>query len=248
MPQSEQVVPALRFPEFKDVWNKKNFGELGTFKGGGTPDTNTQSYWTGDIPWVSSSDIIEDNIHHINITRYITSEAVKNSATKLIPKNTILLVSRVGVGKFGVTSCELCTSQDFSNFTPNKDNTYFIAYWLSQHKNKLLSLSQGTSIKGFTSDDLKSLQICLPSSKEQQKIASSLTAVDEKIAQLQKKKDLLEEYKKGCMQKLFSQELRFKDDNGTLFPDWEEKKLAELELYISDGNYGEMLCLSLNLG
>ena len=67
-----------------------------------------------------------------------------------------------------------------------------------------------------------------PEFAEQQKIAEFLTAVDERIAKLKRKKELLEEYKKGMMQKLFSQEIRFKDEDGNDFPDWEEKRLWEM--------------------
>jgi type I restriction enzyme M protein len=163
-------------------WQKKKLGELGTFLGGGTPSTSQKNYWTGGkIPWISSSDLEEDSIYKISITRFINETAIKESATKRVPPNSILIISRVGVGKIAVSKQEVCTSQDFSNFTPNQGNVYFLAYLLIFKKNKLLSISQGTSIKGFTNYDLSLLKIDFPCIQEQEKIVNFLTAIDQKI-------------------------------------------------------------------
>ena len=222
--------PQLRFPEFRAEWEKKKLELIGEYIGGGTPDTSVEEYWEGNIPWISSSDIIENDIHNINIQKHITDEAIKNSATKKIPANSLIIVSRVGVGKFAINKSVVCTSQDFTNIVIDTKlfNANFSAYNLYKNIDILYSISQGTSIKGFTTIDLKKIELTLPSLPEQTKIASFLTAIDEKIQALKKKHNLLEQYKKGVMQQLFSQELRFKDENGNDFPGWEVKKLGDL--------------------
>lgn len=223
----EKVIPKLRFPEFKGNWEEKSVSELGTFIGGGTPDSSNEKYWKGTIPWISSSDLKDNNIHEISMTRYINEEAIENSATKLIPKNTVLMVSRVGIGKFAVSKTDLCTSQDFTNLKTNH-NSIFIANYFNARSNRFIKLSQGTSIQGFTTKDLKSAKFNIPSLPEQQKIASFLTSVDERLTLLAQQKEKLELYKKGVMQQIFSQKLRFKDEKGNTYPDWEEKKLGEI--------------------
>ncbi len=221
-----KTVPKIRFHEFNDEWQEKTVGELGRFIGGGTPSKKIKKYWSGQIPWVSSSDIPENDIGHISYTRFITHEAVSNSATKIIPVNSVLVVSRVGVGKLAVNNRIVCTSQDFTNIIPGSVNTIFLAYLLKRNKSKLLGFNQGTSIKGFTTNNLAILKVYVPSENEQQKIAAFLTAVDDKCNLLQQKIDLLKKYKKGLLQQIFSQKLRFKDDNGKEYPEWEEKKFS----------------------
>ncbi|MGL6130764.1 MAG: restriction endonuclease subunit S [Fusobacteriaceae bacterium] len=224
--------PKLRFPEFSGDWEEKELGNTGKIVGGGTPSTKEEYYWKGSIPWISSSDLSEEKINKIKITRFISEEAILNSATKLIPKNSILIVSRVGVGKVAVSDIDLCTSQDFANLTPSINyNSSFLANLIKIKTDYLLEFNQGTSIKGFLKSDLESLNILIPHLPEQEKIASFLSRVDIKIEKLEKKKDLLSQYKKGMMQKLFSQKLRFKDENGNDYPDWEEKKLGEIGFF-----------------
>jgi type I restriction enzyme S subunit len=227
----ENLVPQLRFSLFTKGWVNSKLGDLGVFKGGGTPSTNKKTYWKGDIPWISSSDITENDIFNINIKRYISNEAIDDSATKIITANSVLFVARVGIGKLAVSKVKLCTSQDFANLQPKKDNSIFIAYYFLSKVKLLHQYAQGTSIKGFTTGDLKSIPIILPSIPEQQKIASFLSDVDKVITKLTKKKELLEQYKKGIMQKIFNQELRFKDENGSKYPNWEEKQLRDVANY-----------------
>jgi type I restriction enzyme S subunit len=126
-----------------------------------------------------------------------------NSPTKIVPANSILFVSRVGVGKIAVSDVEICTSQDFCNFTPYSDNAAFIAYWMSGHKQKLLSLSQGTSIKGLTSADLKGIHISLPHPAEQKRIADFLAAIDGKIDAVSDQATAMQRFKQGLMQQMF---------------------------------------------
>ena len=228
------LTPKLRFPEFRDApaWEEKTLETRGKFTGGGTPSKENATHWTGEIPWVSSSDISEDSISEIKITRFITEEAIRESATKIVPANSILLISRVGVGKLAVTTKPICTSQDFTSFTPAEDDLLFLAYFLKRHKETLHSFNQGTSIKGFTKDNIASLELGFPSCPEQQKIASCLTTLDEVIAAQSQKLDALKTHKKGLMQQLFPHEgetlprLRFPEFQDA--PAWEIQPFKKL--------------------
>lgn len=105
----------------------------------------------------------------------------------------------------------------------------FMAYQLQSWnmRYQIMRIAQGTKVFGISTKRLGKIFANIPPKSEQQKIASFLSSVDEKISQLEKKKTLLETYKRGIMQKIFSQELRFKDENGREFPEWEEKKLSQ---------------------
>jgi len=227
-------VPRLRFPEFWDDgdWEEEKLENLGEFTGGGTPSKSNRDYWNGNIPWISSSDVVDESIYQVNISRFISEEALRESATKLVPPNSILLVSRVGVGKLAITVNPVCTSQDFTNFTPTKDNLIFLAYLLKSREKNLISLNQGTSIRGFTREDIGKFKICYPSNKEQQKIADCLSSIGDRITTETQKLDTLKAHKKGLMQQLFPAEsetlpkLRFPEfqDAG----EWEEDDLSKL--------------------
>jgi len=194
-------VPHLRFPEFSGEWDSFKLVELGKFIGGGTPSSSNLSFWTGSIPWISSSDIKEDNINNISISRYITEDAIEKSATKYCPAPVILIVSRVGVGKVALSHTSLCTSQDFCNIIDIKCHPVFLSYNLLRTMKRKSREVQGTSIKGITSDELQKIRVFIPKNKdEQNKISNLLTLLDERIVTQNKIIEKLQSLIKGIAQ------------------------------------------------
>lgn len=204
-------------------WEVKTIKDLGVFLGGGTPSTKNESFWKGNIPWISSADLNDDDIEHISTTRFITQEAVNCSATQICPQGTILIIARVGVGKLALSQQKVCTSQDFCNLIPSKENdSKFLAYALLPVMKQMANESQGTSIKGVAVDEIKKVQIIVPSSKaEQTAIANALSDVDTLIANLEKLIAKKKNIKQGAMQQLLTGRVRlpgFGTDNG--HTDW----------------------------
>ena len=191
----------MRFPEFSGEWDSFKLVELGKFIGGGTPSSSNLSFWTGSIPWISSSDIKEDNINNISISRYITEDAIEKSATKYCPAPVILIVSRVGVGKVALSHTSLCTSQDFCNIIEIKCHPVFLSYNLLRTMKRKSREVQGTSIKGITSDELQKIRVFIPKNKdEQNNISNLLTLLDERIATQNKIIEKYESLIKGIAQ------------------------------------------------
>ena len=172
--------------------------------GGGTPSSSNESFWQGTIPWVSSSDIVENDIKNISISRYITEEAVAHSATKLCPAPSILIVSRVGVGKIALSKEAICTSQDFCNLVNIKVDPIFLTYCLSQIMKRKSMEVQGTSIKGITISEIQKISINIPSLQEQKKIGKILSLLDERIATQNKIIEDLKKLKSAISHILFS--------------------------------------------
>ena len=199
-----------RLSGFSGEWEKAKLGEVCKVNGGGTPSTKNKDYWNGHIPWISSSDIIDGDIYNIFPTRFITESAINNSATQICPKNTILIVSRVGVGKIAIAPFDLCTSQDFTNLSNINQNVMYITFILAMLFKKTKFRSQGTSIKGLTVNEIKNIHIRIPPLPEQQAIANVLTTADREIELLKKELEQHKQIKKYLMQKLLTGKIRVK--------------------------------------
>lgn len=222
-------------------WEVKKLGEIGTFYGGGIPSKSIDEYWHGDIPWISSADLIENDIYWCNINRFITLEAIRNSSTQIIPKNSILIVTRVGVGKVAVAPCDLCVSQDYICLQNSGMNTIFLAYEIMQRMKNIVSQIQGTSIKGISINDVKKIQLPLPPLAEQEKIAEILGTLDKAIEKQIQLIEKLELRKKGLMQQLLTAKRRLP---GFSEP-WQTHKLQELFSERNETNRMDLPLLSI---
>ena len=205
-PKNGKRYPELRFPGFTDAWEQRKLDNIAKIKtGGGTPKTTNLEYWSGDIPWIQSSDLVEGDVVHVNIKKFIDNNALKNSAAKLISRDSIALVTRVGVGKVAVINQDFTTSQDFLSLSDFDGNDIkFIAYQLFRLMQENAKVLQGTSIKGISKTDLIEQSIAIPNSiKEQNLIASLLSQTDSIITLHQRKLDHLQLQKKALLQQMF---------------------------------------------
>ena len=186
-------VPNIRFPEFKEEWKKCRLGEVATIVGGGTPDTNNSMFWNGSIQWFTPSEVGK-NKYIAHSIRTISEEGLKKSSAKLLPIGTILLSSRATIGECSINTIECTTNQGFESLIINQDNYNEFFFYLIQTKRKeLIRKSCGSTFLEISSNEIKKINITKPSRKEQEKIASFLSLIDERIATQNK---IIEELKK----------------------------------------------------
>jgi type I restriction enzyme S subunit len=230
-------VPRLRFKdedgrEFAK-WEEKTIADIADkVSAGATPSTLKKEYWGGAIRWMNSGELNLKKVFEVE--NRITKIGLDNSSTKLIPPKCVL-IGLAGQGKtrgtVAMNMVELCTNQSIAAIHPKPDvfNEDFLFQNLDFRYDELRSLSTGDGGRGgLNLQIIKSMVIPLPSILEQTKIANFLTAIDEKITHLTQKHVLLTQYKKGLMQQIFSQKLRFKDEDGREFAEWEEKRLGDI--------------------
>lgn len=229
----QKYTPKLRFPEFYDSWKNIRFEDVGTVIRGASPrPKGDPRYYGGTVPRLMVEDVARDGKFVNPITDSLTKEGAQLS--RFCPKGTLTIVcsgTAKTVGQASFLARDACIHDGFlALIDVKKSYSQDFLYYLLQkfQENSERMATHGGTFINLTTSILKDFSRGFPSYKEQQKIAEFLSAVDERIVCIEKKKDLLEKYKKGCMQKLFSQEIRFTDDNGNPFPDWEENPLGEL--------------------
>lgn len=189
-------VPPLRFPEFTEEWVTKSINDLAVVIGGGTPDTTVKSYWDGEIQWFTPSEIGKNKYVDSSL-RTITEVGLNNSSAKLLPPNTILLSSRATIGECSLSLRECATNQGFQCLVSKKCNVDFLYYLIQTKKKDLIRKSCGSTFLEISANEVRKIQVSVPSDVEQQKIAELLSLIDERIATQNKIIEKLQSLIKG---------------------------------------------------
>ncbi|MFP9118752.1 restriction endonuclease subunit S [Flavobacterium sp. RNTU_13] len=223
---AQHTTPKLRFPEFSGAWEEKKLGDVSNFLDGRRRPIkqSDRNNIKGIYPYYGASGIID------YVNDFIFDEEII-----LLGEDGENILSRNLPLAFKVTG--KCWINNHAHVI--KPNTKANIDFLTQVLERIdyTKYNTGTAQPKLNQDVCKNIFFKLPTLPEQQKIASFLSAADKKLEQLQQKKTLLEQYKKGMMQKLFSQQIRFKDDGGKDFPEWEEKELGEVGKVVNGLTY-----------
>jgi type I restriction enzyme S subunit len=245
MQEEKQLVPQLRFSEFEGEWIMKKFRKIVDINPKNKELPNSFIYI--DLESVNNGNLLkEERIFKVD---------APSRAQRLLSKKDILYQTVRPYQKnnyfFDKAENDYVASTGYAQIRTSNNSTSFLYQYIHTNYfvNKVLLRCTGTSYPAINSTDLSKIKVATPLLSEQQKIANFLTAIDKRIHTLEKKKTLLEQYKKGVMQEVFKQELRFKDDtstslttsDGKAFPEWEFKNGNLLFKSISDKNHNSDL-------
>ncbi|WP_302951733.1 restriction endonuclease subunit S [Holdemania filiformis] len=219
-----------------DEWVECKISDIGTVVGGATPSTKkTENYEDGKIAWITPKDLSVFSGRYIGRgERNITETGLKSCSTQLMPQNTVLFSSRAPIGYIAIAANEVCTNQGFKSVIPNENiDPLFLYYLLKYNKDKIESMGSGTTFKEISGNTMKNIVVSVPISKEfQEKIASVLGSIDDKIEENERiNNNLLEQ-----LNELFSE--FFNRSN------WNQLSIGEVAEKVAMGPFGSNIKVS----
>ena len=236
-------VPLLRFKDengeaFPD-WEKKRLSDIIKIIGGNA--FKSFNFRSHGIPVIRISNISSKN-NYLDLQNIVYHQELIKDLNYTIKEGDLLIaMSGATTGKASISNFKGKAYLNqrvglFKKISLKLHYMFLVQFVFSKKfSSQLRSVLVAGAQPNVSSKEIESFIIVLPTKKEQQKIAAFLSAVDQRIHHLTRKKELLEEYKKGVMQKIFSQEIRFKKENGEAFPDWEEKRLGDMAQIVGGG-------------
>lgn len=199
-----------RLSGFKDKWTTVKLGNVVEIVSGGTPDTNTASFWNGEVNWITPTEITKIGKYITNDTeKKITKSGLQSSSALLIPEGSLILCSRATIGACAINTYPIATNQGFKNLIPsNAIFVEFLYYKIKISKNLLLRISSGSTFMEFSKKDISKMKLDLPPISEQKAIANILTLADKEIEKLERKLSLLKNQKKYLLNNLITGTIR----------------------------------------
>ena len=229
------TAPKLRFKEFGGDWSNKKIGNIASKVGSGsTPRGGSEAYTDHGVIFIRSQNVNNDQLL-LDDVAYIPEEThLKMSGSKVIANDVLLNITGASIGRSCVVPHDFTEANVNQHVciirTPNDDPIFVQSFLSSENgQNAIQSKQAGGGREGLNFQAIRAIDFHFPPSKEEQtKIATFLSTVDEKISQLTQKHELLSQYKQGMMQKLFSQQIRFKADDGSEFGEWASEKISKV--------------------
>lgn len=188
-------------------WKVEKLEDISTVQTGGTPSRNHPEYFEGNIPWVTTANLGKNELTYEDAMEYISQDAINNSATKIIPANSLFIGIRVGVGKCSINRVDMCSNQDIcglSGFDTTIINLVFLKKVLDSYSDFFENAKRGTTIKGIKSDTIKKLKIFIPELNIQNQFASFIQQIDKSKFVVKQQIADLQELLDSKMQEYFS--------------------------------------------
>ena len=207
-----------------ESWAETRIGEIYEVVGGGTPSTASDEYWGGDVPWITSADI--DDLRDVKVRRHVTPKGIRNSTTTMVPQGTLLVATRVGLGKIAIANTPICFSQDLQGLVQRPDLVVpeYCLYYLSSELQRLKFDGRGTTISGITKKQLKDTPFPLAPYSEQRRIVARVeelfSELDKGVESLTTARRQLEVYRQSVLKHAFE---------GKLTAQWREENKGRLE-------------------
>lgn len=211
--------------ELPDNWEWEKLGDVvSKIVGGGTPSKSNPKYWEGDIPWLTVKDMRSrrpaDAIDHIS------EIAVVESSTNIIPEDTVIIATRIGLGKVIRVPYKAAINQDLKALVvPPEIDKGYLEYWFVSKTQYLESIGSGTTVKGIRLEQVRNLDFPLAPPEQQKRIVAKIeelfSHIDAGIEALQKAKQILKQYRQSILKAAVT---------GELTKEWREANKDKLEL------------------
>ena len=203
-PKPGETEPEIRFAGFTDPWEQRKLGEAATIVGGGTPSTNNDAYWDGDIDWYSPAELGEQ-VYADRSVRRITQAGYDSCSATLLPAGkTILFTSRAGIGNTAILRRSACTNQGFQSLVVNDDTDVYFVYSMTDRIKKFAEQkASGSTFLEISGKGLAAGEFAFPSKDEQTAIGSMFKQLDHLITLHQRKLELLRNTKKSLLERMF---------------------------------------------